>query len=264
MIDGPSIPIRVNLDRETGSNIREDFLWRLKETAGRNSAAAAKICQDHGLMPAAYESYIAQIIDRSLKAFSSGILDPGAAGHTRVLEVHCNSRLAYNYRNMEAPRSISHPHLKGHRSTSLAERKRHACLLDTHEEAQEIFDAPIQAGDLSFGHWVASPEDEDDTASSNSASSKAAQCGSPLAEDLLMCDEEIGECTQRPPKRQRKSRVGVTSNLFTAGPSKAAEQGQLSWLQNNLMQVSDIWFELSLPHHMMPNSVHPMPVRMHA
>jgi hypothetical protein len=30
MIDGPSIPIRVNLDRETGSNIREDFLWRLK------------------------------------------------------------------------------------------------------------------------------------------------------------------------------------------------------------------------------------------
>lgn len=54
---------------------------------------------------------------------------------------------------------------------------------------------------------------------------------------LLQCDEEIGECTQQPPKRQRKSRDGVTSNLFTADPSKAAEQGQLSWLQNNLMQV---------------------------
>ena len=29
-LDGPSIPVSVNVDRENGSNIREDFLWRLK------------------------------------------------------------------------------------------------------------------------------------------------------------------------------------------------------------------------------------------
>lgn len=42
--------------------------------------------------------------------------------------------------------------------------------------------APIQAPDLSFGHWVPSMDDDDDTASSSSADSKAAQ----LAEESLM------------------------------------------------------------------------------
>lgn len=163
----------------------------------------------------------------------------------------------------------------------------------------ETCDAPIQAADLSFGHWVASTEDDEDTASSNSASSKAARCVSPTAEESLMvrtwlnldvlhsstrsyklgavkfvaaralksqpvlgvstsfdfldlrgacnslqCDEEIGECTQPPSKRQRKS-CEFNSNNSTTEPSTGLGK-DLSWLLNNSMQVCTTHFQTLL------------------
>ncbi|CAL8468765.1 g8306 [Coccomyxa elongata] len=87
--------------------------------------------------------------------------------------------------------------------------------------------APILAPDLSFGHWVPSMDDDDDTASSSSADSKAAQ----LAEESLMCDEEIGECTQPPAKRQRSSSDGIACNISPPEPSR------FSWLLDATPQI---------------------------
>ncbi|BDA43243.1 hypothetical protein COCOBI_04-2550 [Coccomyxa sp. Obi] len=117
--------------------------------------------------------------------------------------------------------------------------------------------SPIQAPDLSFGDWVPSMDDDDDTASSSSADSKAAQQPQ-LAEESLMCDEEIGECTQPPAKRQRKSSIGFTCNVSPPGPSRH------SWLLDATPQVADVWFQLCMANHAPPNTDRPLQLCMQA
>lgn len=118
--------------------------------------------------------------------------------------------------------------------------------------------APIQAPDLSFGHWVPSLDDDDDTASSSSVDSKAAIWPAQLAEESLMCDEEIGECTQPPTKRQRTSSDGFICNISPPEPSRHP------WLLNAVPQVADVWFQLCMPHHAPPDTVRPLQLCMHA
>lgn len=124
------------------------------------------------------------------------------------------------------------------------------------EAAQKGLNAQIQVADLSFGHWVSSPEDDEDTASSQSDDAKG---NSQLAEESLMCDEEIGECTQRPAKRQRKSFDEVVSNTSPAEPFKHSP-----WPMDDRMQVADVWFQLCMPHHVVSNNARPLQLCMHA